>query len=150
MLTRAFMDCRCGTNNSAFFADIVPEQKRSTVYAFDRSFEGAVAACAAPLVGAFPLKRCRAGARIVAARNQDHRRAGSLAERMFGYDPREVKPGGVSHDAENAAALSSSLLVCLLVPWTLCFLFYFGLYRTYPRDRMRKDRPSNAFRVMEP
>ena len=33
------------------FADIVPEQKRSTVYAFDRSFEGAVAACAAPIVG---------------------------------------------------------------------------------------------------
>ena len=44
--------CRCGTNNSAFFAEIVPEQKRSTVYAFDRSFEGAVAACAAPVVGA--------------------------------------------------------------------------------------------------
>ena len=42
---------RCGSNNSAMFADIVPEQLRSTVYAFDRSFEGAVAACAAPLVG---------------------------------------------------------------------------------------------------
>ena len=36
------------------FADIVPEQLRSTVYAFDRSFEGAVAACAAPLVGKLP------------------------------------------------------------------------------------------------
>ena len=36
------------------FADIVPEQLRSTVYAFDRSFEGAVAACAAPLVGKHP------------------------------------------------------------------------------------------------
>ena len=36
------------------FADIVPEQLRSTVYAFDRSFEGAVAACAAPLVGKPP------------------------------------------------------------------------------------------------
>ena len=42
---------RCGTNNSAIFAEIVPEEKRSTVYAFDRSFEGAVAACAAPVVG---------------------------------------------------------------------------------------------------
>lgn len=37
------------------FADIVPEQLRSTVYAFDRSFEGAVAACAAPLVGKPPM-----------------------------------------------------------------------------------------------
>ena len=34
------------------FAEIVPEQLRSVVYAFDRSFEGAIAACAAPLVGA--------------------------------------------------------------------------------------------------
>lgn len=42
---------RCGTNNSAIFAEIVPEEKRTAVYAFDRSFEGAVAACAAPLVG---------------------------------------------------------------------------------------------------
>lgn len=33
------------------FAEIVPEQLRSVVYAFDRSFEGAIAACAAPLVG---------------------------------------------------------------------------------------------------
>ena len=46
--------CRCGSNNSAMFADIVPEHLRSTVYAFDRSFEGAVAACAAPLVGKLP------------------------------------------------------------------------------------------------
>ena len=43
--------CRCGSNNSAMFADIVPEELRSTVYAFDRSFEGGVAACAMPLVG---------------------------------------------------------------------------------------------------
>ena len=40
------------------FADIVPEHLRSTVYAFDRSFEGAVAACAAPLVGKLPHCRC--------------------------------------------------------------------------------------------
>ena len=43
--------CRCGSANSAMFAEIVPEQLRSVVYAFDRSFEGAIAACAAPLVG---------------------------------------------------------------------------------------------------
>ena len=50
--------CRCGSNNSAMFADIVPEHLRSTVYAFDRSFEGAVAACAAPLVGKIPYLSC--------------------------------------------------------------------------------------------
>jgi hypothetical protein len=45
---------RCGSANSAMFAEIVPEQLRSVVYAFDRSFEGAIAACAAPLVGEAP------------------------------------------------------------------------------------------------
>lgn len=43
--------CRCGSNNSAMFAEIVPEELRSTIYAFDRSFEGGVAAMAMPLVG---------------------------------------------------------------------------------------------------
>ena len=52
--------------------------------------------------------------------------AGNLAEKLFGYDPKEVGKGEISHDLENASALSSSLLVCLLVPWTLCFFFYFG------------------------
>ena len=42
---------RSGTNNSAIFSEIVPEQLRSAIYAFDRSFEGAVGATAAPLVG---------------------------------------------------------------------------------------------------
>lgn len=58
--------------------------------------------------------------------SQDSTPAGNLAEKLFGYDPREVAKGDISHDLENASALSSSLLVCLLVPWTLCFFFYFG------------------------
>lgn len=45
---------------------------------------------------------------------------------MFGFDPSEVEAGSSGHNLENAAALSSSLLLCLLVPWTLCFFFYFG------------------------
>lgn len=49
------MRCRSGTNNSAMFAEIVPEQLRSAVYAFDRSFEGAVGATGAPLVGGYQL-----------------------------------------------------------------------------------------------
>ncbi len=42
---------RCGSANSAIFAEIVPDNLRSVIYAFDRSFEGAVAACGMPLVG---------------------------------------------------------------------------------------------------
>lgn len=41
----------CGSANSAIFAEIVPDNLRSVIYAFDRSFEGAVAACGMPLVG---------------------------------------------------------------------------------------------------
>ena len=52
-LSRGAVRCRSGTNNSAMFAEIVPEQLRSAVYAFDRSFEGAVGATGAPLVGEY-------------------------------------------------------------------------------------------------
>lgn len=107
----------CGTGcNSPLFAEIVPAHKRSLIYAFDRCFEGAVAACAAPLVGL-------------------------VAEGVFGYDAARTVArgdrGDDAADAANAAALGHSLLFCLCVPWTLCFLIYFGLYRTYPADRAR-------------
>ena len=36
--------------NNPVFAEIVPSQMRNLIYAFDRCFEGAIAACAAPLV----------------------------------------------------------------------------------------------------
>ena len=64
--------CRSGTNNSAMFAEIVPEQLRSAVYAFDRSFEGAVGATGAPLVGEYRallgrgrLAHCFVGASLI-------------------------------------------------------------------------------------
>lgn len=37
--------------NNPIFAEIVPPELRNLVYAFDRSFEMAIAAMAAPLVG---------------------------------------------------------------------------------------------------
>jgi hypothetical protein len=37
--------------NNPIFAEIVPPHMRNMIYAFDRCFEGAIAACAAPLVG---------------------------------------------------------------------------------------------------
>lgn len=43
--------------NNPAFADIVPGHMRNLVFAFDRCFEGAVAACAAPLVGMLAEKR---------------------------------------------------------------------------------------------
>lgn len=115
----------CGSNNSAMFADIVPEQLRSTVYAFDRSFEGAVAACAAPLVGL-------------------------VAERCFGFkgsvSSSEVD---IERDHANARALGNSLLVCLLVPWSLCLLSYTGLYITYPHDKRNAKKVGLSETLLE-
>ncbi|KAK9902677.1 hypothetical protein WJX75_002341 [Coccomyxa subellipsoidea] len=107
----------CGSANSAMFAEIVPEQLRSVVYAFDRSFEGAIAACAAPLVG-------------------------MIAERVFGFEGHlEESVKDPLKGCVNAQALANALLCCLLLPWTFCLLFYTGLYRHFPRDRRRVGAP---------
>eukprot|EP00892_Ulva_mutabilis_P011286 jgi/Ulvmu1/852/UM100_0003.1 len=107
----------CGPGcNSPIFAEIVPASKRSLIYAFDRCFEGALAACAAPLVGA-------------------------IAEHVFGYDSARAAAAATDAagaDAGNAEALGRSLVCCLCVPWALCFLIYFGLYFTYPHDRSQQ------------
>eukprot|EP00879_Flechtneria_rotunda_P007571 GHRR01007942.1.p1 GENE.GHRR01007942.1~~GHRR01007942.1.p1 ORF type:complete len:451 (+),score=151.73 GHRR01007942.1:1591-2943(+) len=98
--------------NSPIFAEIVPDELRSTIYAFDRSFENSIAACAAPVVGL-------------------------LAEHVFGFTG--VLSDAVLRDkilrAHNAAALSSSLLCCMILPWGLCLLFYTFLHWSYPQDR---------------
>lgn len=99
--------CASGCN-SPIFADIVPEDLYSKIYAFDRSFEGAVAATAAPMVGV-------------------------ISEKFFGFKGNAASGLGV--DTDNASSLGNSLFVCLVVPWLLCFLFYYGLHAFYARDR---------------
>ncbi|KAG7668874.1 hypothetical protein Ndes2526B_g00583 [Nannochloris sp. 'desiccata'] len=102
----------CGCNNSALFSELVPENQRTHVYAFDRSFEGALGACGAPLVGI-------------------------AAERLFGFQG-SMSEAAVSVAAQEMAAraLSSALLLCLVGPWSLCLLSYTLLHWTYPKDRM--------------
>ena len=114
----------CGANNSAVFADVVPSRLRGTIYAFDRSFEGAVAATATPLVGI-------------------------IAERVFGFTgslaDAPTGAGGEGGNAARARALASALLLCCTVPWAACFLAYFWLYRIYPRDARRAWPHSASF-----
>lgn len=93
------------------FAEVVPSQMRSIVYSFDRSFEGAVAACGAPIVG-------------------------WLAERL-GFTPGDSGESSPDKDLERAQALGNAILICTAVPWALCTLLYTGLHVTYPRDRKR-------------
>ena len=53
--------------------------------------------------------------------------AGLIAEQAFGFSGSLTEGGSASSSHQgNAAALSSSLLVCLMVPWSLCLVFYFG------------------------
>lgn len=102
----------CGTNNSAMFAEVVPERLRSSVFAFDRSFETAIGALAGPIVGALSPK--------------------------FGFIG-TLKPGGEGADRAaldaNAKALGNAMLCMMVVPWALCGIAYFGLYFTLAKDR---------------
>ncbi|PSC76554.1 MFS general substrate transporter [Micractinium conductrix] len=110
--------------NSPIFAEIVPSQLRSIVYSFDRAFEGAVAACGAPIVG-------------------------WLAERL-GFDSDaggSDTPGGEA-DMKRAKALGDAIVICTALPWALCCLLYTGLHVTYPRDRrlaLRSQRTRSGY-----
>lgn len=98
--------------NNPAFSELVPARMRNLIYAFDRSFEMALAALAAPIVG-------------------------WIAEHVFGFEGTASTSGTASKDHKNAEALGNALLVCMIVPWFLCFLFYTGLHFTYPRDKRR-------------
>jgi MFS family permease len=98
--------------NNPIFAEIVPTINRNLIYAFDRSFEGAVAAMGAPLVGL-------------------------LAERAFGFSGGAAVGDDPSENLAKARSLGSALLIFSAVPWALCAVFFSGLHWTYPRDRER-------------
>lgn len=105
----------CGTNNSAIFAEIVPVQLRTTVFAFNRCIETSISQVAAKLVAL-------------------------CAVHWFGFEDNlalaVAQPLGSPERTRNATALGNALLFWLLVPWFLCFLAYTGLYCTLPGDRV--------------
>ncbi|KAK9861788.1 hypothetical protein WJX84_005582 [Apatococcus fuscideae] len=92
------------------FAEIVPARLRNMVYAFDRCFEGAIAALAAPLVG-------------------------YLAEHGFGFKGDAARTGDPQEDTRRAVALGGALFWFMVLPWVFSTTLYFGLYFTYPMDR---------------
>ncbi|KAG9440911.1 hypothetical protein H6P81_021076 [Aristolochia fimbriata] len=94
--------------NNPMFAEVVPANHRTMIYAFDRAFEGSFSSFAAPLVGI-------------------------LSERIYGYDPKSVKL--LEGSAPEAFALSRGLLSMMVIPFGLCCLFYSPLYITFKRDR---------------
>lgn len=100
------------------FSEIVAPHMRQIVYSFDRSFEGAVAACGAPLVGL-------------------------LARAAFGFSG-AAEVGAPGDDLAKARSLGSALLAFTAVPWTLCVLFFTPLHWTYRRDRQQTEEAAAA------
>lgn len=95
--------------NWPIFAEIVPTELHTTVYAVDQAIEKSLAAAGAPLVGL-------------------------LAQTFFDY---ETGKGSFTPDLHNAKALARGLFVLIACPFVICFLVISLLYRTYPRDRDR-------------
>ena len=104
----------CGTNNSAIFAEIVPEQLRTTVFAFNRAIETSISQVASLLVAKIAINVFKF--------------EGDLTKAIAG------EPGSPMR-IKNSKALGNAMLAMLLVPWTLCFFAFTGLYFTLPRDR---------------
>ncbi|GAB4823909.1 hypothetical protein N2152v2_010955 [Parachlorella kessleri] len=97
--------------NNPILSEICLVHLRNLVYSFDRSFEGAIAACGAPLVG-------------------------WLAERAFGFTGTAETSADIEANMQKARSLGNALLVFTTIPWALCALFFSGLHWTYPRDKL--------------
>jgi hypothetical protein len=84
-----------------------------------RSFEGALAALGAPLVGTI-------------AQNVFH-----FPVNDHSYSCRDGQPvsSGDEQRASKATALGNAMLLCMIIPWLLCLFIYAGLHWTYPKDR---------------
>ncbi|TVU09352.1 hypothetical protein EJB05_42822 [Eragrostis curvula] len=97
--------------NCPIFAEIVPEEQRTSVYALDATFESILASFAPPIVG-------------------------FMSQHLYGFKPEE-KRSSPEQDRENAASLAKALYTAICGPMIICTSIYTFMYRTYPRDRER-------------
>ncbi|KAG2424845.1 hypothetical protein HYH02_015108 [Chlamydomonas schloesseri] len=140
--------------NQPIFAEIVPPDMRNLVYAFDRAFEGAISALGAPLVGmaaerwfgftgvAADEDSCEGlGLGLGRASGVAAANGTATAGAAMAGAPGPASPSADSDSLSKARSLGDAMLLFMVVPWTLCALFYTGLHWTYPRDRARALRP---------
>lgn len=103
--------CLTGANRP-LLNDVVEPSCRASIFAWDQALEGTVGA-----IMGMPL-------------------LGLVAQSVFGYMPTRssVADMPAATRSQNMHALQSSLLVFYLLPWTLCFILYGTMHRTYKAD----------------
>ncbi|RAL40664.1 hypothetical protein DM860_006734 [Cuscuta australis] len=112
LVTGFFISWNSPATNNPIFAEIVPEEYRTSIYALDRSLESVLSSFAPPVVGL-------------------------LAQRVYGYRPVPQDTKNIDADRNNASSLAKALFMAIGTPMMLCCFIYSFLYFTYPRDRDR-------------
>ncbi|XP_019153239.1 PREDICTED: uncharacterized protein LOC109149740 isoform X2 [Ipomoea nil] len=110
LITGFFISWNSAATNNPIFAEIVPEERRTSIYALDRSFESVLSSFAPPVVGL-------------------------LAQNVYGYRPVPRDAQNIATDRKNATSLAKALFTAIGTPMVLCCFIYSFLYCTYPRDR---------------
>ncbi|KDP32909.1 hypothetical protein JCGZ_13690 [Jatropha curcas] len=105
--------------DTPIFAEIVPEESRTSIYALESSFEFVLASFSPPL-------------------------AGILAQHIYGYKIPKASLDAVKveTDKENAASLAKALQTATSIPMAVCSFTYSFLYCTYPGDQDRAKDPN--------
>ncbi|MCY3412183.1 MAG: MFS transporter [Candidatus Heimdallarchaeota archaeon] len=98
--------------NNPILGEIIEPEARSTSYSMQRLFEGTFAAFGTLIVG-------------------------YLADTFFGFIDKNFEELTEAEKTINVEALSSSMTWVLVVGWSLCFIIYSFLLKTYTKDRDR-------------
>jgi len=101
----------CGTINKKVFADIVPSNIFTYVFAIDQLVEQGLGNFATVTVGV-------------------------LTDKVFHYDREAATAGECA--PEEAHKLGMGMFVVCTVCWLICFSVYLGMHCTYPRDLRRQ------------
>ncbi|KAK9916592.1 hypothetical protein WJX75_004633 [Coccomyxa subellipsoidea] len=111
-------------NNAAMFAEVLPENLRSSGYAFDKGVTGLLGALAAPLVGLLAEKVWHG-----------HGITDSTAAAADNATDASSLQASYAKNIYNARALENALLSVMIAAMGLRAIVYGFLYFTLPRDR---------------
>ena len=116
----------CGVGvNWPILSEIVDAESRSGIMAWESALEGAVAACLGNAA------------------------VGFLAQNLFGFNLEDAKAEGASGE-HNAEALGKALALTVVLPWSICFVFYIFLHWAFPYDRKRMEESRSCRKIRSP